>query len=53
MVSPQERQTIVSALLGTGGGRSMAGVKGVSYGMRDPTENRRERYRTLSHRCLA
>ena len=37
-MSPQERDTMVGFLSGTGSERSMAGVEGVWYGMRDSTE---------------
>jgi hypothetical protein len=33
MVSPHERHTMVSALLGTGGERPVERVEGVQYGM--------------------
>ena len=38
MVSPQERQTMVSPLSGTKGERSMAGVRGLRYDMRYSAE---------------
>ena len=50
MVSPQEGHTRIGVLSGTRGGHSMGGIEGIKYCMDRLHRNRRERYRTLSHR---